>query len=129
MPLAETQRQAEEWEGFLGGAVMNTSAKARDTEMWVQSLGREDAPEEEMATSILAWRIPRTEEPGGLEYLGLYRVGHKRAAQREREGSPVEKRRCCRNWRLLTRKLKESQPEVAACAPGWGANEASSAWS
>ena len=36
--------------------------------MWVQSLGREDPPEEEMAThsSILAWRVPWTEEPGGL---------------------------------------------------------------
>ena len=37
-------------------------------EIWVQFLGREDPLEEEMAThsSILAWRIPRTEEPGGL---------------------------------------------------------------
>ena len=37
-------------------------------ETWVQSLGREDALEKEMAThsSILAWRIPWTEEPGGL---------------------------------------------------------------
>ena len=36
--------------------------------MWVQSLGRENPLEEDMAThsSILAWRIPRTEEPGGL---------------------------------------------------------------
>ena len=36
--------------------------------MWVQSLGREDPLEEEMAahSSILAWRIPWTEEPGGL---------------------------------------------------------------
>ena len=37
-------------------------------EMWVQSLGGEDPLEEEKAThsSILAWKIPRTEEPGGL---------------------------------------------------------------
>ena len=36
--------------------------------MWVQSLGREDPLEEEMATdsSIVAWRIPWTEEPGGV---------------------------------------------------------------
>ena len=36
--------------------------------MWVRSLGREDSLEKEMAThsSILAWRIPWTEEPGGL---------------------------------------------------------------
>jgi len=42
-------------------------------EMWVRSLGQEDPPEKKMAThsSILAWRIPWTEEPGGLQSLGL----------------------------------------------------------
>ena len=47
-------------------------------EMKVQSLGWEDPLEEEMAThsSILAWRIPRTEEPGGLQFMGRQRVGH-----------------------------------------------------
>ena len=41
-------------------------------EIWVQSLGREDPLEQGMAThsSILAWRIPWTEEPGGLQSLG-----------------------------------------------------------
>ena len=41
-------------------------------EMWVQSLGREDCLEKEMAadSSILAWEIPWTEEPGGLQSLG-----------------------------------------------------------
>ena len=45
---------------------------------WVQSLGQEDPLEEEMAThsSILAWRIPWTEEPGGLQSMGLQRVTH-----------------------------------------------------
>ena len=40
--------------------------------MWVRSLGREDSLEKEMAThsSILAWRIPWTEEPGGLQCMG-----------------------------------------------------------
>ena len=40
-------------------------------------LGQEDAMEEEMAThsSILAWRIPWTEEPGGLQFMGSQRVG------------------------------------------------------
>ena len=44
----------------------------------VQSLGREVPVEKEMAThsSILAWRIPGTEEPGGLPSVGLHRVGH-----------------------------------------------------
>ena len=46
--------------------------------MWVQSLGWEDSLEEEMAThsSILAWEIPWTEEPGGLQSMVLKRVGH-----------------------------------------------------
>ena len=46
--------------------------------MQVQSLGGEDPLEEGMAThfSILAWRIPWTGEPGGLQSKGLQRVGH-----------------------------------------------------
>ena len=44
---------------------------------WVQFLGWEDPLEKEMAThsSILAWRIPWTEEPGGLQSMGLQRGG------------------------------------------------------
>ena len=44
----------------------------------VQPLGQEDLLEEEMAThaSILAWEIPQTEEPGGLQSMGLQRVRH-----------------------------------------------------
>ena len=47
-------------------------------ETWVQSLGWEDPLEKEMAahSSILAWRIPWTEEPGGLQSMGSQRVGH-----------------------------------------------------
>ena len=51
-------------------------------EMRVQSLGQENAFEEEMAThsSILAWKIPWTQEPGkfhgGLQSMGLQRAGH-----------------------------------------------------
>ena len=47
-------------------------------ETWVQSLGQEDPLEKEMAThsSILAWRIPWTEEPGGLQSTGSLRVEH-----------------------------------------------------
>ena len=47
-------------------------------ETWVQSLGREDPLEKEMAThsSILAWKIPWIEEPGGLQSMGSQRVGH-----------------------------------------------------
>ena len=47
-------------------------------ETWVQSLGQEDPLEKGMAThsSIPAWIIPRTEEPGGLQSMGSQRVGH-----------------------------------------------------
>ena len=47
-------------------------------ETWVRSLGQEDTLENGMAThsSILAWRIPWTEEPGGLQSEGLQRVGY-----------------------------------------------------
>ena len=47
-------------------------------ETWVRSLGREDPLEKELAThsSILAWRIPWMEEPGGLQSMGSQRVRH-----------------------------------------------------
>ena len=47
-------------------------------ETQVQSLGREDLLEKKMAThsSVLAWKIPWTEEPGRLQSVGLQRVGH-----------------------------------------------------
>ena len=46
-------------------------------ETWAGSLGWEDPLEKEMAThsNILAWRIPQTEESGGLQFMGLQRVG------------------------------------------------------
>ena len=46
-------------------------------ETWVWSLGQEDPLEEEMATysSVLAWKIPWMEEPGGLSSTGSQRVG------------------------------------------------------
>ena len=47
-------------------------------EMWVQSLGQEDSLEKDIAihSSILAGKIPWTEEPGGLQSMGSHRVGH-----------------------------------------------------
>ena len=49
-----------------------------EQESWVQSLGQKDSLEKEMAThsSMLAWRIPWTEEPGGLQSMGSQRVRH-----------------------------------------------------
>ena len=50
-------------------------------ETWVQSPGREDPLEEEVAThsSVLVWEIPWTEEPGGLQSMGLQTVRHDQA--------------------------------------------------
>ena len=47
-------------------------------ETWVQALGQENPLEKEMAThsSILAWEIPWTEEPGRLQSMGSQRIGH-----------------------------------------------------
>jgi len=54
-------------------------------ETWVQSLGGEDPLEKEMAThsSILAWNITRTEEPGGLQSMGPPKVRHNLAAKQQ----------------------------------------------
>ena len=65
--------------GLASGSVVNKSLAIQEThEMQVPSLGREDPLEEGMAThsSILAWRIPWTEEPGGLKFLEWQIVGH-----------------------------------------------------
>ena len=59
--------------GFPGGSVVrNPPVNAGDTEAQVRSLGQEDPLEKRMAThsSILAWRIPRTQKPGGLQSMG-----------------------------------------------------------
>ena len=60
---------------FPGGSEVKESAMQ---ETWVRSLGQEDSLKEEMAThsSTLAWRIPWTEEPGGLQSTESQRVGY-----------------------------------------------------
>ena len=60
--------------GFPGGSVVKNPPVMQS--LRVRSLGWEDPLEEEMAThsSILAWRIPWTEKPGGLQSVGLQRV-------------------------------------------------------
>ena len=63
---------------WLGGKKSICLPMQEPKEMWVQSLGREDPPEEEMEThsSILAWEIPWTEERGRLQSMGSQRVGY-----------------------------------------------------
>jgi len=60
--------------GFLGGSAVKNSLATQETQ--VGPLGGEDSLEKRMAThsSILAWRIPWTEQPGGLQPMGSQRV-------------------------------------------------------
>ena len=57
-------------------------------EMWVQALDQEDLLEKEMAThsSILAWEIPWTDEPGGLQSVGSQRVGYSLVTKQQQQG-------------------------------------------
>ena len=66
-----------------GARGKNLPAIQEMEETHVQALGEEDALEEGMATrpSVLAWRIPGTEEPGGLQSMRSQRVTHDRATQ------------------------------------------------
>ena len=62
--------------GFPDGSVVKNLPAMQET--WVRSLGWKDPLEKGMAShsSILAWEIPWTEEPGRLQSLGSQRVGH-----------------------------------------------------
>ena len=64
--------------GFPGGASGKELPTQKTQETQVQSLGQKDPLEEKMAThlSILAWGIPWTEEPGGLQFIGSQRVSN-----------------------------------------------------
>ena len=80
MDLTETEDIKKRWQEYteklyIVQLVKNLPAMQ---ETWVGFLGWEELLEEEMAThsSILAWRIPWTEEPGRLQSLGSTRVGH-----------------------------------------------------
>ena len=71
---------AESWTRLGASSLVAQLVKSLPVvrETWVPSLGREDPLEKEMAShsSILAWRIPWMEEPGGLQSTGSQRVGH-----------------------------------------------------
>ena len=72
------------WVSLVAQTVKNLPAMR---ETWVRSLGWEDSLEKEMAThsSILAWKIPWTEKPGGLQSMGSQRVGHNLGSEHEQE--------------------------------------------
>ena len=68
------------WKNFLKPSLVAQTVKRLSTmrETWVQALGWKDPLEKEMAihSSTVAWKIPRTEEPGTLQSMGSQRVGH-----------------------------------------------------
>ena len=83
--LASSQRIAMLFDIYISLCYLRTSLVAQKLkclpamwETWVPSLGQEGPLEKEMAThsSIVAWRIPWTEEPGGLQSTGSQRVRH-----------------------------------------------------
>ena len=68
--------ESYDWTSLVAQMVKNLPAMG---ETWVRFLGWEDPMEKKMAThsSILVWRIPWTEQPGGLQSIGSHRVGLK----------------------------------------------------
>ena len=95
-PKSLTLRRLRWWLAFFSNklflnwasqvALVVKNLPMRETwEMWVPSLGQEDLLEEGMATnpSILAWRIPWAEEPGGLPSMVLQRFGYNKATQQQ----------------------------------------------
>ena len=80
--------------GFPGGSVVKNLPAVQETRF--QSLGWEDPLEKEVATcsSILAWRIPWTEKPGGLQSMGLQRVGHDLATKEQQQMTIYEHLLC-----------------------------------
>ena len=76
IPHPQLPTTGESW--YLVEGVIGIAAKAGDIKMWVRSLGWEPSLEEGMIihSSILAWRTPWTEEPGGLQSIGSQSVGH-----------------------------------------------------
>ena len=78
------------WASLVAQMVKNLSIMRKT---WVQSLGWEDLLEKGMAThySMLTWRIPWTEEPGELQFMGLQRVRHDRVTNTFTD-KPVNKR-------------------------------------
>ena len=96
--------------GFPGGTSgKELPANAGDIKMLVQSLGQEDPLEEGMAThsSILAWRIPWTEETGGLWFIASQRVRHDWSDLAHRHAHPQE-----RSWSRYCRNKLQTQPTL-----------------
>ena len=88
-----SEDQGQPWASPVAQMVKNLPAR----KTWVQSLGQEDPLEKGMATdsSNLAWKIPWTEEPGGLQSMGLQRVRHNLATNTLSQGQLWKKKKKC----------------------------------
>ena len=110
------------WASLVARMVKNLSAM-QETRVW--SLGREDLMEKGMTTqsTILAWRIPWTDEPGRLQSLGSQRVGQDWATNTQLPGDLG----ACGSWEVLdclTPSLLDSERSLwvkKASLPGWSA--------
>ena len=80
--------------GFPGGSVVKNLPAMQETQLW--SLGREDALDKGMAThsSILAWRIPGTEEPGRLQSMGSDTTEMTKQQQQQQQQGMVHSKNC-----------------------------------
>ena len=87
-------------------------------ETWVRSLGQEDPLEKEMAThsSILAWRIPWTEEHGGLQSTGSQRVGHN--WETSLTSLTISIKESGRSWRSVFDTRKKQNRKDVLCSTG-----------
>ena len=89
--------------------------------MWVRSLGEDNLLEYEMAThyNILAWDIPRTEEPGGLQSTGLQRAGHDWARTHVLNGVTLDTD-CTVYMPFLPKMETAGNMGTSISVPGWG---------
>ena len=110
--------------GFPGGSDSKESACNAGDMVW--SMDREDPLEKEMAThsSILAWRIPRTEEPGGLQSMGSQRVRHDWATNITLHYLGIylpkeTKDLCIENYKKLIKEIKEETNKWRNISCSW----------
>ena len=97
LPSMGSHRVGHDWSDLAAAAAAASGSVVKNLplmqEMWVWSPGWEDPLQEEMAThsSILAWKIPWTEEPGGLQSIGSQRVRYKWVAEHVHTQNNVNK--------------------------------------
>ena len=104
---------------FSGGSVVKNRSLMQETQ--IRSLGLEDLLEKEMAThsSILAWKIPQTEEPGRLQSMGSQRVRHDLVTEQQLEKETESQRHWVKQEKAMsgTESLTTNWADSKACDP------------